>query len=256
LNKLVCSLCTPQPFATWNAEIVQTDLSEDGKWHPIENVHVMHLANAFPSQILFFDKRIQANTSYFGSHSCCSLSHAQGYTTGQPIVGNSTNVLASSPMFVDATQFPGAPDVCAQINAAFTAAATAGISIVDGRGFPSSATCSPENANATFSHATGGSTLLLGEITLTLGTSGTTPAWTIPNNGTSEGHQPVSYHPTTLVAPQPTQPPVPIGLCDWGRSELNSPTYMAMNESFGNGLEEVAHVISRNLGAVFVSQTL
>jgi hypothetical protein len=110
-------------------------------------------------------------------------SHAQGYTTGQPIVGNSTNVLASSPLFLDATQFPGAPDVCAQIDAAFTAAGTAGISTVDGRGFPTAATCSPTNANATFSHATGGSTLLLGKITLTLGTGGTagTPAWTIPN---------------------------------------------------------------------------
>jgi hypothetical protein len=44
-------------------------------------------------------------------------SHAQGYAQGQPIVGSNTEVLVSTPIGVDASQFNGS-DVCAQIAAA------------------------------------------------------------------------------------------------------------------------------------------
>ena len=45
-------------------------------------------------------------------------SHAQGYPAGQPIVGNSINVLASSPLYLDVKQLSGA-DFCAQSTTAF-----------------------------------------------------------------------------------------------------------------------------------------
>lgn len=56
----------------------------------------------------------------FYSHSQTS---GTGYTQGYPVIGgpagNFTNVLVPSAMALDASQFPGAPDMCAQINAAY-----------------------------------------------------------------------------------------------------------------------------------------
>jgi len=55
--------------------------------------------------------------------SLTSSSHAQGYPSGRPIVGTSTNVLGPSPMFFDAAQFTGT-DPCNQIANAIAASNT------------------------------------------------------------------------------------------------------------------------------------
>ncbi len=77
-----------------------------------------------------------------------TLTHAQGYPQGQPVEGNSTNVLASSPIFIDATQFPAATP-CTQIINAIAAVPTAlsaiGGTDIDARGIGN---------NVTFSGAT------------------------------------------------------------------------------------------------------
>src|SRR5579863_8965958 len=60
---------------------------------------------------------------FFLASLLCSLtspSHAQGYPSGQPIIGTSTNVLGPSPMFFDASQFAGT-EPCAQIQNAILA---------------------------------------------------------------------------------------------------------------------------------------
>ena len=55
----------------------------------------------------------------------------QGYTQGRPVVGGPagstySNILVPTAMALDASQFPGAPDMCAQINAAYTSSNFAG----------------------------------------------------------------------------------------------------------------------------------
>src|SRR5579872_3521071 len=62
-------------------------------------------------------------------------SRGQGYPSGQPIVGNSTNVLGSGTNFVDASVMPGTGSICAQIAQAATIASAAGIAVIDARGF-------------------------------------------------------------------------------------------------------------------------
>ena len=66
-------------------------------------------------------------------------------TQGQPVVAKTTSppsaTALSSPLSLDATQFPATNDVCAQINSAISAAAAAGIGVVDARGFTGVVPC-------------------------------------------------------------------------------------------------------------------
>ncbi len=50
---------------------------------------------------------------------CLPFASGQTFSQGQPIVGVGTSTPVSSPMFLDASQFAGAPDICAQINAPY-----------------------------------------------------------------------------------------------------------------------------------------
>lgn len=54
-----------------------------------------------------------------------SQGQTQGYNQGRPVVGGPagstySDILVPSAMALDASQFGGAPDMCAQINAAYT----------------------------------------------------------------------------------------------------------------------------------------
>ena len=83
---------------------------------------------------------------------------------GQPVTANGTGstgqTASSSPIFVDATQFPGGPDVCAQISNAIHNGGNGGV--VDARGFIGDQKC----ASNMFGSANPTGKLLLGNVVL------------------------------------------------------------------------------------------
>jgi hypothetical protein len=98
-----------------------------------------------------------------------TLAEGQGYPVGQPAVGNSTNLLAFSNASVDASLMPGTGSICAKIAQAASIASSAGIAVIDARGFTGNQTCSPLDAASTFNNWPTGGVLLLGNVTITLG---------------------------------------------------------------------------------------
>ena len=110
-----------------------------------------------------------------------NLARGQGYPVGQPAVGNSTNLLAFSNASVDASVMPGTGSICAKIAQAASIASSAGIAIIDARGFTGNQTCSPLDAASTFNNWPTGGVLLLGNVTITLGSLKTVSSLTQVN---------------------------------------------------------------------------
>jgi hypothetical protein len=93
--------------------------------------------------------------------SLCSVASAQ-YTEGLPTVGNSNvpSTAAPSKMLIDATQFPGSPDMCLQIKNACALVGTSGYpngATIDARGFTGDQLCAAGNITTMLNGCVGGS---------------------------------------------------------------------------------------------------
>lgn len=101
---------------------------------------------------------------------------------------------------VDASFFNGSTtnDYCDKVAAAWKFASAAAIATVDARGLNDNTpglntTCTPATSNHTFDYMPVGGVTLLGQVSLTIGTSTTelgVPGWTVPNKGTLKGISP------------------------------------------------------------------
>jgi hypothetical protein len=123
-------------------------------------------------------------------------SHAQVYTTGEPVVGDPTNGLASSPLLIDSTQFSG--DFCEQITNAINSNGTIGNQVViDARAAYGAQYCTAAHATQmTPLSTTFHGKILFGVTTITVDGPPTGTASYLDANGSGIGT------PAFLISPQ------------------------------------------------------
>lgn len=175
-------------------------------------------------------RRLAGSNRFLASTLLLMVGVANGQNTlgplsiGQPVVANSSGssgaMASSSPLYVDATQFNGAPDVCAQIKNAINLGGNG--AVVDARGFIGDQQC---NSNM-FGTSNPTGKLLLGNIALHISKTQVQPSkfqvegigWSIGSSNTNSVIRACTASDSTGLCPTGAFAANPLVMWCWGPS--------------------------------------